>query len=598
MENLHFGSFRKLWLIPLVAAVLAVLFIMSTEVALAHHPEIEAEAVCDPASGEVVINYTATAWVGFNNDPINSRTHGHIEVFFDDVMVDVGAFNEGNDFMFSGSEPAPASAGPGDTVKVLVRAIGDWGNGVGSDNPGDERHTDVIIPQEPCVEPDIHLEKLIQVVPVPVDDVCDVLGKPQILTMLYTGGNTQDHAQEIPKKADVTGDAPLGPVRIRVTNKKDPFDSKAKVYIGELAVAHLAEFDINADAIGKDNLESTTYVFIYPPDGGPLSSLEPLQVVKFHTSCSQFLSIGDQFGGVQLVRFENANGVAPPVPGPIDPPVDADTEAEAVMAMIGDKVIWTYEVTNPGTVPLTITDLTDDNGTPDPDTGNDFQPDPILALDGIHNVGDTGPGGVPDGLLDPDETWLYMFMAQVEEFGLHTNIAKVTGTFEAFVVMDDDPSNYKVDVPTVDQCVDGQGKPRKLTMLYTGEWGNDSTLHSQDPSKVQVEGNPLFEDPVRIIVASKEDPNDSKAKIYLNMVLDLVDVSVDGTFMFDSLDATKQGVPDPKSRLSSNTYILVYDLDGELLQTVKFHTSCSQPLFLGDQFGSLVLVGYIGENAP
>ena len=54
MEKLHSGSYRKLWLIPLVTAVVAALFIMSGEVALAHHPEIEAVAVCDTATGVVI----------------------------------------------------------------------------------------------------------------------------------------------------------------------------------------------------------------------------------------------------------------------------------------------------------------------------------------------------------------------------------------------------------------------------------------------------------------------------------------------------------------------------------------------------------------
>ena len=34
----------------------------------------------------------------------------------------------------------------------------------------------------------------------------------------------------------------------------------------------------------------------------------------------------------------------------------------------------------------------------------------------------------------------------------------------------------------------------------------------------------------------------------------------------------------------------IYDAEGGvLLETVQFHTSCSQPLAVGDEFGSLVL---------
>ena len=44
--------------------------------------------------------------------------------------------------------------------------------------------------------------------------------------------------------------------------------------------------------------------------------------------------------------------------------------------------------------------VTDDNGTPG-DTGDDFNPAPVL--DNGFNIGDTNQ----DGLLDPNEIWLY-----------------------------------------------------------------------------------------------------------------------------------------------------------------------------------------------
>ena len=49
----------------------------------------------------------------------------------------------------------------------------------------------------------------------------------------------------------------------------------------------------------------------------------------------------------------------------------ADTPPGPIVAP-GDQITWTYVVTNPGEVPLTGVDITDDNGTPD--TGDDFSP--------------------------------------------------------------------------------------------------------------------------------------------------------------------------------------------------------------------------------
>ena len=80
--------------------------------------------------------------------------------------------------------------------------------------------------------------------------------------------------------------------------------------------------------------------------------------------------------------------------------VDADDPADAPQIAPNDPVTWTYQVSNPGNVPLSSVVVTDDNGTPG-DTGDDFNPAPVLS--GAFNVGDTNM----DGLLDPGEVWLY-----------------------------------------------------------------------------------------------------------------------------------------------------------------------------------------------
>ncbi len=43
--------------------------------------------------------------------------------------------------------------------------------------------------------------------------------------------------------------------------------------------------------------------------------------------------------------------------------------------------------------------------------------------------------------------------------------------------------------------------------------------------------------------------------------------------------------------------MFIFDLAGNLLQAVKFHTSCSQPLNVGDQFGALQLLDLETEDA-
>ena len=66
------------------------------------------------------------------------------------------------------------------------------------------------------------------------------------------------------------------------------------------------------------------------------------------------------------------------------------------------------------------------------------------------------------------------------------------------------------------------------------------------------------------------------------------EVNLNETF---DIDAMNEG----ESRLKAETVVFIFDMDNNLLQSVGFHTSCSQPLNDGDQFGSLVLVGFAAE---
>lgn len=127
------------------------------------------------------------------------------------------------------------------------------------------------------------------------------------------------------------------------------------------------------------------------------------------------------------------------------------------------------------------------------------------------------------------------------------------------------------------------GKARALTILYTGE-DCSATTHNQESDKVQCEGDPAFMGTVHIVAMDKENPDDNHAKIWFDG-----EVVLDTTFELDAFNAGER-------KLKARTYVFVYDLDGNLLQFVEFHTSCSQTLAEDDQFGSLRLVGFTPEN--
>jgi hypothetical protein len=160
-------------------------------------------------------------------------------------------------------------------------------------------------------------------------------------------------------------------------------------------------------------------------------------------------------------------------------------------------------------------------------------------------------------------------------FGLEdcdTPIRKVD--FYAFIVL---VNNLTEPPSSGDQCKH-DFKPQLLEMQYTGEDCTASN-NEQDSKKTRCEGDPKFEPQVFIRASDKEKPDDSKAKVWFEGLVDLNDVFI--------IDATNAG----EDKLKPNTWVLIFESrrGGTLLQKINFHTSCSQPLAVGDQFGSLIL---------
>jgi hypothetical protein len=124
-------------------------------------------------------------------------------------------------------------------------------------------------------------------------------------------------------------------------------------------------------------------------------------------------------------------------------------------------------------------------------------------------------------------------------------------------------------------------------MQYTGE-NCSATSHSQDLTSVICSGDPGLAATVYIIAADKKnvaDLGNPKTRIWF-----VGAVNLNETFY---IDAAAEGL----SRLRSETTVFIFDnsTNNNLLQSVQFHTSCSQPLNIGDQFGSLILEEFIPE---
>jgi hypothetical protein len=124
-----------------------------------------------------------------------------------------------------------------------------------------------------------------------------------------------------------------------------------------------------------------------------------------------------------------------------------------------------------------------------------------------------------------------------------------------------------------------------LTFQYTAQ-DCSATSHTQDDGKVECDDYAPLADSVFIRSTDKADPYDSGAKTWFEGL-----VAFDETF---DMAAANEG----DSHFGSASFIHIFDAAGDtLLQSVEFHTSCSQPLFLGNQFGASLLVGCIGEDA-
>jgi hypothetical protein len=402
-------------------------------------------------------------------------------------------------------------------------------------------------PEQP--EPLIHIEKWtkIAVAPATGDDVCETIGKPQFLTMRYTGGNAEIHSQD-PGKVSVISftDDPLAAPQVHIIAAKNSDGGGSRFFDSTVdgTVSLGQDFVIDGS---QSKLGSSTYILIFDAPNGTL-----LQKILFHTSCSQPLNLGDQYGAAQLISITDKDGNDT---GDFDPGTTSDFGEDAdtptgPSGQAGDEVVWTYFVTNPGTVPLSNVVVTDNI------IGLVTQ---LVAKENDNN----------DNFLDPGERWIYQASGTVAS-GQYANIGEACGVGAGQNVCDDDPSHHIGVAPAGDACDDG--KPGTLTMLYTGD--NVLDGHSQASGKVKISGDPEFAGVVHIISADKSD---GTGRIFFDGTVNLGE-----TFVIDGSQRDLKGT----------TYVLILDQDNNVLQRIEFHTSCSQPLELGDQYGGIQLVGF------
>ncbi|NNC43979.1 MAG: DUF11 domain-containing protein, partial [Acidimicrobiia bacterium] len=152
-----------------------------------------------------------------------------------------------------------------------------------------------------------------------------------------------------------------------------------------------------------------------------------------------------------------------------------------------------------------------------------------------------------------------------------TNVAVVTALGpQSQSVTDEDSSDV-----TILANVCEFGKPDALILTYTG-LGPDGTNNSQSGNEVILDGDANDQDPVWMVV------RDHKGVVIFEGA-----VAIGESF---TVEGTKNKIP-PRMLFE------MYDTQGGTkLETVRFHTSCSQPLFAGDQFGSITVAGEVIDD--
>ncbi|MDF1797744.1 MAG: hypothetical protein P1V81_01095 [Planctomycetota bacterium] len=167
----------------------------------------------------------------------------------------------------------------------------------------------------------------------------------------------------------------------------------------------------------------------------------------------------------------------------------------------------------------------------------------------------------------------------VEVNEIHTSCSKPIGPGTVFgdfrvlsaISKDNGPVCPVAPPGSVTDC--SEGKPIQLEFTYTG---NDCSASDNDQSsdKATCSGDPAGAASVHVLVFGKD-----------GLIFD-GDVALGGTFW---ADPTLFG----QDKFPSNVDVEISDDQGNLLQALTFHASCSQPLAVGDVFGAIQLKTFI-----
>lgn len=123
-------------------------------------------------------------------------------------------------------------------------------------------------------------------------------------------------------------------------------------------------------------------------------------------------------------------------------------------------------------------------------------------------------------------------------------------------------------------CADG--KPKALSFKYVG--GSCSDSNHQQGTKATCSGDSTNRQPVQLTV------KDKNGRVYVTRTVNIGESVLVETSMLGA------------DKFETDSYVEISTTSGQVLQTIKLHTSCSAPLNVGDQHGGVILDGFVAGS--
>ncbi len=341
------------------------------------------------------------------------------------------------------------------------------------------------------------------------------------------------------------GYAPCGECDGKVSELTMRYDGPSTVFIdaiqknGEVRFSGQVAPGESFSFFGTDNGSLGTEVKIYENN---------VLALKLHTSCSKPIFTGQVLGSYTILGGKSKNG------GPL---------CDSGGCGGCDGKITSLTLTYLGSQ---AADIRVAQGSEDSFNGS-VQPGGQFTFTGLSDDGTMG-------------TSVKIYVNGVQNADVHTSCSQPIGpgaVFGDFEVLEGHSRYGGLLCDSGAEVCVGHVHLQAIVMEYTGDSCN-ATSHSQDPSKVFCNDHGTLTNQVRIVAT------DGGSREYLDQIVTLGELF--------TIDATAAG----ESKLKAETHIDIYSTAGNhLLQEVHFHTSCSQPLFIDNQFGASRLENYTLE---